>query len=76
MRMDEELNTVVPDNPNKPYDMRDVVHLIVDNGEFFEVQEHFARNIVVGFSRLNGRPIGSRCRSIRWCRPIRISPMT
>ncbi len=38
--------------------MRDVVHLLVDNGEFFEVQEHFARNIVVGFSRLNGRPIG------------------
>ena len=58
MRMDEELDHVVPDNPNKPYDMRDVVHLIVDNGEFFEVQEHFARNIVVGFARLNGRPIG------------------
>ena len=49
---------IVPDNPNKPYDMRDVVHLLVDNGEFFEVQEHFARNIIVGFSRLNGRPIG------------------
>ena len=47
-----------PDNPNKPYDMRDVMHLVVDNGEFFEVQEHFARNIVVGFARLNGRPIG------------------
>ena len=45
-RMDEELDPIVPDNPNKPYDMRDVVHLIVDNGEFFEVQEHFARNIV------------------------------
>ena len=57
-RQDEELDHIVPDNPNKPYDMRDVVHLIVDNGEFFEVQEHFARNIVVGFSRLNGRPIG------------------
>ena len=38
--------------------MRDVVHLLVDNGEFFEVQEHFARNIIIGFSRLNGRPIG------------------
>ncbi|HEY6666528.1 MAG TPA: acyl-CoA carboxylase subunit beta, partial [Propionibacteriaceae bacterium] len=57
-RQDEELDHVVPDNPNKPYDMRDVVHLLVDNGEFFEVQEHFARNIIVGFSRLNGRPIG------------------
>ncbi len=57
-RMDEALDKIVPDNPNKPYDMREVVHLIVDNGEFFEVQEHFARNIVVGFARLNGRPIG------------------
>src|ERR687893_244841 len=53
-----ELDSIVPDSPNKPYDMRDVVHLIVDNGEFFEVQEHFARNIVIGFSRLNGRPVG------------------
>ncbi len=57
-RMDEALDKIVPDNPNKPYDMRDVVHLIVDDGEFFEVHEHFARNIIVGFSRLNGRPIG------------------
>jgi propionyl-CoA carboxylase beta chain len=57
-RQDEELDHIVPDNPNKPYDMRDVVHLVVDNGEFFEVQEHFARNIVIGFARLNGRPIG------------------
>ena len=47
-RQDEELDHIVPDNPNKPYDMRDVVHLIVDNGEFFEVQEHFARNIIIG----------------------------
>src|SRR5881227_3119694 len=57
-RMDEELDHVVPDNPNKPYDMRDVVSLIVDDGEFFEVHEHFARNIIVGFARLNGRAIG------------------
>src|ERR687890_2846347 len=57
-RGDEELDRIVPDNPNKPYDMRDVVHLLVDNGEFFEVQEHFARNIIIGFARLNGRPIG------------------
>jgi propionyl-CoA carboxylase beta chain len=57
-RMDEELDRIVPDNPNKPYDMRDVVHLIVDDGEFFEVHEHFAKNMIVGFSRLNGRPIG------------------
>src|ERR687890_306554 len=47
-RMDEALDTVVPDNPNKPYDMRDVVSLIVDDGEFFEVHEHYARHIIVG----------------------------
>ena len=57
-REDPELDTIVPDNPNKPYDMRDVVNRIVDNGEFFEVQEHFAKNMIIGFSRLNGRPIG------------------
>jgi propionyl-CoA carboxylase beta chain len=57
-RQDADLDRIVPDNPNKPYDMRDVVHLVVDNREFFEVHEHFARNIVVGFSRLNGRPVG------------------
>src|SRR5919109_1574402 len=57
-RQDETLDHVVPDNPNKPYDMRDVIHLIVDDGEFFEVHEHYARNIVCGFSRLNGHAIG------------------
>jgi propionyl-CoA carboxylase beta chain len=57
-RREADLDKVVPDNPNKPYDMRDVVHMTVDNGEFFEVHEHFARNIVVGFARLDGRPIG------------------
>jgi propionyl-CoA carboxylase beta chain len=57
-RMDPELDTIVPDNPNKPYDMRDVVARIVDDGDFFEVHEHFAKNLIVGFSRLNGRPIG------------------
>jgi propionyl-CoA carboxylase beta chain len=57
-RMEEALDTIVPDDPSKPYDMREVIALIVDDGEFFEVQEHFARNIVVGFSRLDGFPIG------------------
>jgi propionyl-CoA carboxylase beta chain len=57
-RQEAALDTIVPDSPNKPYDMRDVVHLIVDNGEFFEVHEHYARNIVIGFSRLGGRAIG------------------
>ncbi len=57
-RMDLQLDTVVPDNPNKPYDMRDVVRLIVDDGDFFEVHEHYAKNLIVGFSRLNGHAIG------------------
>jgi propionyl-CoA carboxylase beta chain len=56
--MDEALDTVVPDNPNKPYDMRDVVSLIVDDGEFFEVHAHWAQNIICGFARLNGHPVG------------------
>jgi propionyl-CoA carboxylase beta chain len=58
LRMDPELDTAVPDNPNKPYDMRNVVRLIVDDGEFFEVHEHHAKNIVCGFSRLDGYAIG------------------
>ncbi len=57
-RMDPELDTIVPDSPNKPYDMRAVVGRIVDDGDFFEVHEHFAPNIIVGFSRLGGRPVG------------------
>jgi len=57
-RMDPELDTVVPENPTKPYDMRNVVRLIVDDGEFFEVHEHHAKNIICGFSRLNGYAIG------------------
>src|ERR1700709_1784081 len=48
-RMDPDLDTLVPDNPNKPYDMREVVSRIVDDGEFMEVQEHFAKNIIIGF---------------------------
>src|SRR5438128_2300012 len=58
LRMDEELDKVVPDSPNKPYDMRDVVRYIVDDGEFFEVQEHFAQNIICGYGRLNGYSVG------------------
>jgi propionyl-CoA carboxylase beta chain len=57
-RMAAELDTIVPDNPNKPYDMREVVHHIVDDGEFFEVQELFARNIICGFARLDGYAVG------------------
>jgi acetyl-CoA carboxylase carboxyltransferase component len=58
MRMDSELDGVVPDSPNKPYDMRDVIRLVVDDGEFFEIHEHWAKNIVVGFSRLDGHAVG------------------
>ncbi|MGI8631469.1 MAG: acyl-CoA carboxylase subunit beta [Solirubrobacterales bacterium] len=57
-REDPELDELVPADPQKPYDMRDLVSRIVDDGEFFEVHEHFARNIVCGFSRLDGLSVG------------------
>ncbi len=57
-RMDEELKTIVPAEPNKPYDMKTVIGHVVDNGDFLEVHEHFAPNIIVGFARLAGRPVG------------------
>lgn len=57
-RIEEKLNEVVPINPNKPYDMKEVIKLIADNGYFFEVQEYFAPNIITGFIRLNGKPVG------------------
>jgi len=57
-RMDTELNTIVPDNPNKPYDMKKIVERVVDDGVFLEVHEHYARNIIVGFARLGGFSVG------------------
>jgi propionyl-CoA carboxylase beta chain len=57
-RADTALDTLVPDQSNLPYDIKDVIHAVVDDGYFFEVQEHYAKNIVVGFARLNGRPVG------------------
>jgi len=57
-RKDETLNSLVPDDPQKPYDIKDAIHAIVDDAYFFEVHEHFAKNIVVGFARLDGRPVG------------------
>jgi propionyl-CoA carboxylase beta chain len=57
-REDRELDGIVPADPSQPYDMKHVIARIVDDACFFEVQEHFARNIVVGFARLNGRPVG------------------
>ena len=54
----EILCDIVPDNPNKPYDIRDVINNVVDEQTFFEIHENFATNIVVGFARLAGRSIG------------------
>lgn len=57
-RADPSLSSIIPEDPNKPYNMRRVIEAVVDHGEFCEVQEHWAQNIVVGFARLNGRSIG------------------
>jgi propionyl-CoA carboxylase beta chain len=58
LRADAELDTLVPENPNKPYDIKDVVTRVVDDGVFYEVQPEFAANIVVGFARLGGHSVG------------------
>jgi len=57
-RMDASLDTLVPEESNIPYDIKDIIHRIVDDGDFFEVHEHYAKNIVVGFARMDGRTIG------------------
>ncbi len=57
-RAEAALDTIIPDNPNKPYNMKAIIELIVDEGIFFEVQEYFARNILVGFARMQGRSVG------------------
>ncbi|MBN1326414.1 MAG: acyl-CoA carboxylase subunit beta, partial [Candidatus Cloacimonetes bacterium] len=54
----EELNEIIPENPNKPYDILDVIYSIADEGEFLEVAQNFAQNIVVGFTRMNGQSVG------------------
>ena len=53
-----ELDTLVPEQPNQPYDMHDVITRVIDDGQFLEVHEHYARNIIVGFARLGGQPVG------------------
>ncbi len=58
LRMEERLNTIVPDDPTRPYDIKEVIRLIVDNGDFFEVQPDYAPNIVIGFARLGGHSVG------------------
>jgi len=57
-RMDESLNTLLPDNPNQPYNMKDIITSIVDNGEYYEVQPFFAQNIVTAFARFDGQSVG------------------
>ena len=57
-RTDERLNSIMPDDPDKPYDVKEIIRSVVDNGEFLEVQPHFAPNIVIGFARLNGHSVG------------------
>jgi len=58
LRTEEALNDLVPDDPSKPYDVKEVIRLIVDESRFFEIHEHFAQNVVVGFARLGGHSIG------------------
>src|SRR6202166_533098 len=57
-RREESLNSIVPEDPLKPYDIKDVIHALVDENYFFEVHEHYAKNIVVAFARFDGRPVG------------------
>lgn len=57
-RMDDELNTVIPGDPNKPYDVKDIIYRIVDNEEFLELQRFWAKNIVTGFAKFGGQPCG------------------
>jgi propionyl-CoA carboxylase beta chain len=57
-RAEQALNGVVPESSNQPYDIRDIIHLVVDDGYFFEVQKHYAQNIVIGFARLGGFSVG------------------
>ncbi len=58
VRREESLNSLVPEDPQKPYDIKDAVHAIVDDGYFFEVHEQYAKNLIVGFARLDGRSVG------------------
>jgi acetyl-CoA carboxylase carboxyltransferase component len=57
-RTEDSLNYIIPDNPNKPYDVKDIIYSVVDDNEFLEIHRHYAMNIVVGFARFNGMPAG------------------
>jgi len=65
-RADKELNTLVPDDPNQTYDIKDVINHIVDTGSFFEVHQNYATNAVVGFARLNGESVGIAANQPAW----------
>ena len=58
LRMDDALDAIVPESPDKPYDIKDVIRLVADGGQFFEIHENFASNVVVGFTRLGGHSVG------------------
>jgi acetyl-CoA carboxylase carboxyltransferase component len=57
-RLEDQLNELIPENPNKPYDVKDVIHAITDEHEFLEIQRNYAKNIIIGFARFNGMPVG------------------
>ncbi|MBL7108149.1 MAG: acyl-CoA carboxylase subunit beta [Candidatus Cloacimonetes bacterium] len=57
-RMNKKLDEIVPDSPNKPYDMSEVIKKVIDDGDFFEIHEHYAKNLIVGFARMNGKSVG------------------
>ena len=57
-RVEDSLDTLVPENPNTPYDMKELIHKIADEGDFYEIQEDFAKNIITGFVRLEGQTVG------------------
>jgi methylmalonyl-CoA decarboxylase subunit alpha len=57
-RLDDALNTIIPASPNQPYDVKDIIYTLVDDGEFLEMHRHYAKNIVVGFAKFNGIPVG------------------
>jgi acetyl-CoA carboxylase carboxyltransferase component len=58
LRTDESLDSIIPEDPGKPYDVKQIIHSIADNGQFYEIQEAFAQNIIIGFARLGGHSIG------------------
>ena len=57
-RLEDELNSIIPANPSQPYDVKDIIYAIVDENEFLEMHRHYAKNIVVGFAKFNGMPVG------------------